>query len=306
MEAIVEKPFRINSPKFFLTYPKCILDKEVLLAFLKEKCKYWNYLLVSREKHADGSFHLHAFIQMTKSKDVTSCKHFDLEPYHPNIVAPYCVEETITYIKKDGDFIEEGTPVLKSKKKSKRDDDETKKKNLQILNGHLPQLVRDGEVSIYNYVQLRNAKLAYAFDNVDIPAIFPRKCYWIFGKAGVGKSYWVRSNYPKAYPKAQNKWWDGYANEATIIIEDFDCEMLSHCLKIWADCYSFIGEVKGGSVKPCYKRLFITSNYLPFELFKDKMVCEAITRRFTLCTIENYELVDLVDPSKKMEIDRDI
>lgn len=42
------------------------------------------------------------------------------------------------------------------------------------------------------------------------PATFngPRKCFWVVGDSGVGKSRFVKSKTP--YIKSSNKWWDGY------------------------------------------------------------------------------------------------
>lgn len=78
--------------------------------------------------------------------------------------------------------------------------------------------------------------------NGDLPHL------WIWGSAGTGKSYYCRSNWPNAYLKMCNKWWDGYDNEDEVLIEDIGKEngkMLSHHLKIWADRYSFLAESKG-------------------------------------------------------------
>ena len=66
-----------------------------------------------------------------------------------------------------------------------------------------------------------------------------------------------------------NKWWDGYENHKVILIDDFDLkgECLGHYMKIWADCYSFTAEVKGSTIKPIYDCFFVTSQYLPRDIW---------------------------------------
>lgn len=95
--------------------------------------------------------------------------------------------------------------------------------------------------------------------------------------------------------KAQNKWFDGYKGEPTIIIDDLDYnggQTLGHYLKIWADKWACTGEVKGGTVPLNHRQFIITSNYSIQDIFgpdegdsakvraaKTELVA-AITRRF--------------------------
>jgi hypothetical protein len=43
---------------------------------------------------------------------------------------------------------------------------------------------------------------------------------WHYGKTGTGKSKHVRNKYPDAFIKSNDVWWDGYAGEETVIIEE--------------------------------------------------------------------------------------
>lgn len=106
---------------------------------------------------------------------------------------------------------------------------------------------------------------------------------WWYGPPGTGKSRTAHELYPDLYPKSQNKWWDNYAAQETVLLDDFDKggACLSHFIKIWTDHYPCFGEIKGGSVALVYDRFIITSNYQPEDLWgDDPILCEAIRRRF--------------------------
>eukprot|EP00798_Chlamydomonas_sp_ICE-L_P007702 gene7702-868_t len=105
---------------------------------------------------------------------------------------------------------------------------------------------------------------------------------WIWGPPGCGKS------------KGPKKWWDGYQDEDNVILDDFDTGNLGHHLKIWADRYSFLAEVKGGTLHIRPKKIVVTSNFAPddpkFEW--DSVTTEAIRRRFKVSHmgVELYKL----------------
>lgn len=102
------KKFSITAKGWFLTYPKCSLTKEEVLKALKEKRDGLNQVVVARELHEDGQPHIHAYLYY---KDRFSCKNerfFDIDSFHPNVQSAKSLRAVQAYIKKDGDFIQEG------------------------------------------------------------------------------------------------------------------------------------------------------------------------------------------------------
>lgn len=104
---------------------------------------------------------------------------------------------------------------------------------------------------------------------------------WHYGDTGTGKSRHVREKYPDAYIKGNNIWWDGYDGQEVVIIEEMAPKQISaHHIKIWADHYPFSAEVKGGTMKLRPKKIVITSNYHPSEIWEGKQELEPLQRRF--------------------------
>lgn len=118
---------------------------------------------------------------------------------------------------------------------------------------------------------------------------------WFYGAPGSGKSLTASRLFPNAYRKMQNKWWDNYAQQENVILDDLDQQgsCLGHYLKIWTDHYDCYGEIKGGTVALNHKRFVVTSNYEPEDLWpNDKVLCEAIRRRFRF---RRFAIADDID-----------
>ena len=151
-----------------------------------------------------------------------------------------------------------------------------------------------------NLKKLKNNLALYHMDSKGLSNSYKTtNNIWIYGKPGIGKTYYATTHFRPFYWKNLTKWWDGYNGEINVLIDDLDTKSkeIAHYLKIWADNYGFIGEVKMGTIPINFERLIVTSNFLPDELF-DSVIASAITRRFNFYTITgkfpNFQLVNYI------------
>ncbi len=153
--------------------------------------------------------------------------------------------------------------------------------------GKLEQI--DSEIYIKYYNTLKKIHV----DNLRNHASIDARCgIWIYGKPMIGKSRWAREKYldteGKLYWKAINKWWDGYAGQPYVLLEDITPNIknlagIGYYLKIWADRYAFNGETKGSTINIRPERIIVTANYTIDEMFaglNDSELLLAIKSRF--------------------------
>lgn len=131
---------------------------------------------------------------------------------------------------------------------------------------------------------VKQQKRQYTFDGN-----LQEKNLWIFGPTGTGKSKIAHDGIDPTliYFKNINKWWNGYEHGVKrVIIEDYPSlnaggNALVQHMKIWADRYTFTGEIKGAhsNIAPSFN-LIVTSNYRIEECFANPEDVAAIKRRF--------------------------
>lgn len=270
---------KIYAKGWFCTWPKCPIGKEKCLEELQAKWKIVEYVICD-EVHADGDAHLHAFLKLDHRVNFKASM-FDVAGYHGNYQVAKSWRAVQAYVKKDGDFITNIDLDAARAKKAAH--------NAKLLELDPKKAVDEGYIGLCALPMLLKAKRAYENLN-EVPMHLERKCFWIYGKARVGKSHACRDAYPELYEKPQNKWWDGYEGETAVLLDDFDKHgaCLGHYLKIWADNYRFNAEFKGGMLRPCYTVLLVTSNYTPDQIFtEDQELCDAIAARFQVIKLEN-------------------
>lgn len=114
---------------------------------------------------------------------------------------------------------------------------------------------------------------------------WPTEVHIIWGPPNTNKTRRVWDESKNVYVKANNKWWDNYDLQETVLIDDFD-NTWQHSISRtdWltlTDRYPHHIEIKGGTVKFLAKKIYITSNYDPKYWY---MYDEAFQRRVTTVT----------------------
>lgn len=259
----------------------CFTINNPELADLENLTKIWDsaklqYLLYGREVGENGTPHLQGYLYYKQPASFnivkTALGRAHIEPCRGT------ADDNITYCKKDGDFVERGKAPISQKRKGDLGREYWENQLSLAKKGKIEEC--DPKLQITHWNSLNRIAARYApmpEDNEDITND------WYWGPTGTGKSFKARSENPGFYLKMCNKWWDGYNNEDTAIIEDFDKthHMLGHHLKIWGDRYAFPAEIKGSKTNIRPKKVIVTSNFHPQDIWtNDPPTLEPIIRRF--------------------------
>lgn len=249
------------------------LDRE-LIQELTHNSKV-RYLIQAEEVGEQGTPHIQGYIYFHNAVTFSTLKkalpRAHIEACKGNST------QNIEYCKKDGAFTEFGEPPVTQKRKGEHGAEYWATQKKHAISGELDQI--DPKLFLTHYRTLKTIISDYRPMPTDLP---DTDNLWYYGTTGTGKSYKARTENPGHYLKMCNKWWDGYEGEDVVIIEDFDKahHVLGHHLKIWADRYAFPAEVKGAKVNLRPKKIIVTSNWRPEEIWSDLQTLDPILRRF--------------------------
>lgn len=114
---------------------------------------------------------------------------------------------------------------------------------------------------------------------------------WVYGDPGVGKSHWANAQFPGAfYKEPNNKWWDEYASEKVVILDEFVGGVQLSLLLRWVDKYKCKAESKGSMLRLFNTTTVVLSNLPPWDLYPNVKPIRkaALYRRFKV-----YEMFNL-------------
>ncbi|ALE29546.1 replication associated protein [Lake Sarah-associated circular molecule 6] len=247
------------------------------------------YLVIGKEISSTGTPHLQGYIYFRTEKSLRTLRKLsDRSHWEP---AKGDSDSNFCYCSKGENFIERGTRPATGKRKAANGLAKIKENYAETVElakkGKLDEIDPGHLLRFYGSIKsLQKDNLVRPSDSEELTGL------WIYGPSGCGKSKYVRDTYGQDfYYKLANKWWDGYRQEETVLIEDLGTEhdKLGHHLKLWSDRYAFSGETKGGMLSCRPKRIVVTSQYSIEEIFLDEKTQEALNRRFTKLRLFNLK-----------------
>lgn len=264
-QQIIQNPrvYEFRAIRALLTYPQCNDgNKEELLTFLKTKFNdKIEYIVVCKENHheTDGE-HYHAYIKFNK-RTVVNANNLIYREVRPNIEkVTTTAYNAVKYVKKDGDFIEEGTCTdvkkLTTQEKYKLIKEKTYIEIFEMATLSLPELCKVKQIQrelIINDWPLDGSK--------------PRNVYWFYGPTGTGKTREATRMMIELYGEnwvsltgTLRDFFDPYNGEKGVIFDDIrKGSIVWNTLLTITDRYRTSVNVKGSRIPWLAETIIFTS-----------------------------------------------
>jgi len=218
------------------------------------------YLVYGLEIAKSGTEHIQGYAELVKQTRFKAVKKLFGEQTH--IEKRFgTAKQAAQYCKKDGNFYEIGNisqPGKRTDMEAIRDKIKKKTPIIEIVERYPGQYIR-----YHKGIE----KLNNLYNN--IPRTIKPKVIWIYGKSGTGKTKYIFEHHSDIYVKDETKWWDGYAQNEAILIDDFEGIWPFRNLLRLLDRYPYQGEYKGGYVHINSPYIYITSEFPPEHYYYD-------------------------------------
>jgi len=229
-----------------------------------------DYIVYGREVGKDGTPHLQGYVYLKNAQTMSALskklKRARLER------ANGTAAQNSKYCSKDDDVVERG----EMPKQGKRVDIDGIKELidgggglLECFEANFGLTVRSSK-GFEKYIQLKQKARNQR------PEVI-----WRWGESGSGKTRWVYDTYDSVFSKPAG-WYDGYAHEHVLLIDDFDEKTLPYkeLLKLM-DRYAFQGAVKGAFVHINSPVIVITSDKPPTAFWEAGNDLAQVMRRLS-------------------------
>lgn len=247
------------------------------------------YAVVGKERGANRTPHLQGFIVFMRKKAAGGCKKsIGSNRAHVEIMRGTPVDAS-EYCKKDGEFVEFGN--VESIRTQGSRSDLVRVQEL-LRNGASLGQVADQEFR--TFVRYHRGITLYQSLRVERRS-WRTQVIWFHGPTGSGKS---RRAYQESMALCNGsvayiadpslKWFDPYAGEKGVVLDDFDgTAPISMLLRLF-DRYPLRVPIKGGFVEFSARIVWVTSNFTPNDLYGGSPQFDALWRR-----LDEVELIEL-------------
>ena len=259
----------------------------------------YTYCIVGNEVGESGTPHLQGFIYFPSQVRMNTVKSVVGVRAHVEM-SRGTVKQNYDYCSKDKDFTEYGRRPAFQEEKGQAEKDRYKRAWALSTQGDMETLVEEmPDIAIRHYSTLKKIRMdAVSSRKLDNLSDFSGM-HWYWGPSGTGKSHKARIENPDAYLKDVNKWWCGYTDQETVILEDLDVrngEWIIRFLKIWTDIYPFPADMKFGKMVIRPKKFIVTSNYHPDQIWTNGPDIEPVKRRFNITHFSQLGIVGVHPP----------
>lgn len=270
---------------WFLTYPHCPVSKETALGVYK--AKFGDDLVdwvVAEEKHADGTPHLHAFVQFRKKKRVHK-DTFDLSKFHGNYQPAKSWRAVAGYCTKEGNYISKNNLEAAKRKQNK---------HLTVEDFEVdPLILLKGEklhpLSLNNFLKNRESYRSMIAkkrvrDRKDASPLKKKRHEWLYGESNTGKSTILREEIADEpenwFQIPPNNDWTGYYNQEHLYYDEYVGQLKMSELNRICDGGAKM-NTKGGTVELAKDVVVhIVSNYSIDECYSEQKNIDTLKNRF--------------------------